>query len=355
MGYSVRIWGDFSLSTAQAGAWRELRADASAWDDWAGDFVSLAEPRRVGEMLDAYVDWPGGDDEPEHLSVRVGEGRCAVRGFVDEGSFRELASTLGALFRSAQAVGARGEVTFAADTGEFAYRLALDESATRFFRPLGEDLVRASDLTAQKELETLLGARARCKLEAKAARASAGAPGLVAEIFEALEEATPASLRIASSKMTTTTSAASGGLKLFKAFKDGAVLRDELRNGSAHFGPNEQAQIAIELLCRVNMERGFRLAARALEASENGASSLQVGAVRGLALTGHRLALTLLLAAVTSHDGEVALAASQALVMFDHPEVDRVLQTALDGWNHNPRNADRRSFLAEAQRGRAAR
>ena len=353
MGYFVRVWGELSLTTEQLGAWRETTADASKWTDWQGELAAPSPAVQVGPRLDAYSDWPGGDDEPEFLNVRVGDDGCVFRGWLDEESFREMASTLAAVVRCAESAGARGDVTFAADTGDFAYRVVLDASGSRLETPLGEGLWRPSDVTAQRELDAWPADRARRQAERKAEREAAGAAPILDDILEALAAATPMTLRISSSKTSATTSTASGSLPLFKAYKDGAVLLDELRRGSERLGPDERSAIAIELLCRVDADRGWRLAERALGLVGPGVSALQIGAVRGLGATTYRAALDLLISAAESLDEAVAAAAVRALVAFDHPEVDRALSAAVRRSEAGP--AKRGSRVAEALAARRGR
>jgi HEAT repeat protein len=141
MGWDVAIWGSLELPEGQLDAWLDLVVDGSRWKGWKLWFENPipGKPRRVKDHL---AEWKKLTDAGRQaFAVELGKDVMKVSGLVPKEVFVGRAQEYVAVFRCADALGARGTVTFVGVAAPLTYRLTLPGPGKKStFTALAEDL-----------------------------------------------------------------------------------------------------------------------------------------------------------------------------------------------------------------------
>lgn len=177
----IEIWGTLSFTGGAGQAWL-LQDVAGAQADWPAALTGDAPCGTVREVLDQH-----GHEDPDGTYLRITPGfPWKIGGIVREEWFRDTGRALVALFCSAAAAGAKGEVSFASDDDDVRFRVKVEGGASKVSVPNEKGVRRAAD------------EKTRAALAATIVRPAASSAGLdvaslqraVVDALEAVPEAT---------------------------------------------------------------------------------------------------------------------------------------------------------------------
>ena len=178
----IEIWGTLSFTGGAGQAWLSHDVAIGAQADWPAALTGDAPGGTVRELLDQY-----GHEDPDGTYLRITPGfPWKIGGIVREEWFRDTGRALVALFCSAAAAGAKGEVSFASDDDDVRFRVKVEGGASKVSVPSEKGVRRAAD------------EKARAALAATIVRPAASSAGLdvaslqraVVDALEAVPEAT---------------------------------------------------------------------------------------------------------------------------------------------------------------------
>lgn len=179
----IEIWGTLSFTGGAGQAWLSQHVDGGAHADWPATLTGDAPAGTVRELLDQH-----GHEDPDGTYLRITPGfPWKISGIVREEWFRDTGRALVALFCSAAAAGAKGEVSFASDDDDVRFRVKVEGGASKVTVPNEKGVRRAADERARAALAATVLRRA--------ASAEFDAAALYRQVVDALAEVPEASLQ----------------------------------------------------------------------------------------------------------------------------------------------------------------
>lgn len=170
----IEIWGTLSFTGGAGHAWLSQHVDGGAHADWPETLTGDAPAGTVRDLLEQH-----GHEDPDGTYLRITPGfPWKISGIVREEWFRDTGRALVALFCSAAAAGAKGEVSFASDDDDVRFRVKVEGGASKVSVPTEKGVRRAAD------------EKARAALAATVVRSAASSAGLdVASLQRAVVDA----------------------------------------------------------------------------------------------------------------------------------------------------------------------
>jgi hypothetical protein len=312
MGWDVLIWGSLKFPSGKRSDWLNTIVNGSTWSDWKLWFKNEieGEPRPVEQHLS---EWKQLSAKNKHaLDIEIDDSGVKVLGLLPKEEFVYRAQQYVAVFRSAELVGAKGEMMFVGVASPLTYRLRLSGPRRRSkFEVLNIDLESSPDV--RKILAAIPRAPSKPGVNpserkvafANALELSPDAMDAIEEIHVRLDKASDeALLKAASSNEWHIRD--SGTWKSTKTdFPDARALRAGLLIDSNR-SPEELAsrhRAAIGLLVSINRSRAIPLAMRL--AAKDVHSQVRWGAFNALVGANEKEVIDLAFSAVEESYGKL--------------------------------------------------
>lgn len=158
MGFDVAVLGNLSLPERNLEEWlaSPVAAETFAFlSELGGEDARLETPEALLAMLGEVVVAPH-----EFLTLERVDGQVAVRGFLTDDTWGQVAQSLALLFASAAAFGGQGELAFSGYQGlRFGAKVSAGAGAVRLTRLAEAEQAALERSPAFRELDELIHAR----------------------------------------------------------------------------------------------------------------------------------------------------------------------------------------------------